>query len=351
MAKKILQKHLNYQLDAPTGIYVEDQGDVEIASYFNTNVARDLSFSNRQNIEQVSRKGDLMNFGLKVTCSGTAIRGPTGASNEDGPGGVTFFYPSVAGSTPGTEDESDHLGRGGLISVRFFAPHASWVLKNGVKKTHFAREEMFKKAMVEKSSRGAYSHSMRPALASGSETYTSLLKGTTPDPYTGGTWDITQLAWEPDTDGAFLCLTGAHADENSTTTFSNLSIPQMYLQSRSGKMETDTNVDDLTQAKFSVLNSILTPDTTDASDEVVDLAKSEHDNPPYDLLDSSNDCTQLVEVGRLNFNPSTGSIASTYIEVPGGIFKTQVYVGDILTDLDLNWSMDMQVDLVKWGTM
>jgi hypothetical protein len=116
-------------------------------------------------------------------------------------------------------------------------------------------------------------------------------------------------------------------------------------------MESDTNVDELTQAKFSVLNTILSPDTTDASDEVVTLAKGEHDNPPYDLNDRANDLSGMVEVGRLNFNPSTGSIASTFIEVPGGIFKTQIYVGNVLADGDINWSMDMQLDLVKYGRL
>ena len=53
----------------------------------------------------------------------------------------------------------------------------------------------------------------------------------------------------------------------------------------------------------------------------------------------------------ITFYPSTGSIASTFIEVPGGIFKTQVYVGNVLADGDLNWSMDMQLDLVKYGKM
>jgi hypothetical protein len=84
---------------------------------------------------------------------------------------------------------------------------------------------------------------------------------------------------------------------------------------------------------------------------VVTLAKGEHDNPPYDLADRANDLSGMVEVGRLNFNPSTGSISSTFIEVPGGIFKTQVYVGNVISDADLNWSMDMQLDLVKYGKL
>ena len=42
-------------------------------------------------------------------------------------------------------------------------------------------------------------------------------------------------------------------------------------------------------------------------------------------------------------------MASTYIEVPGGIFRTQVYLGDIRGDRDVNWEMDMQCDLVKMG--
>jgi len=360
MGKKILQKHLNYVLPATTGAY-SGLGDAETAEYFVTNTCRDLSFLNRQNIEQVTRNGDLMSYGYKVTCSGTRFAGDTDPGSESSAdGGQSFFYPNLAsnadtstGAPPlseDTEDELRHVNEG-LVSVRFFAPFSSWVLKNGVKKFHFAREEMFKKAMVEKGSRGAYSHSMRPCLQSATEVLTVPVKGTAQTPITGGTWDITQLSWEPDTGGAYLALTGTQGDEETTTAFTTLSIPQSYLHSRSGRMEADTNVDELTQAKFSVLNTILSPDTTDASDEVVTLAKGEHDNPPYDLADRANDLSGMVEVGRLNFNPSTGSIASTFIEVPGGIFKTQVYVGNVLEDGDLNWSMDMQLDLVKYGKL
>ena len=356
MAKKILQKHLNYVLPSNTGEdssgnYVDGEGDAEIANYFVTNTCRDLSALNRQNIEQVSRKGDLMTYGFKVTCSGTRFAGDSSPGSEShADGGQSFFYPNLAHGASGTDDELDHVNQG-LVSVRFFAPFASWVLKNGVKKFHFAREEMFKKAMVEKGSRGSYSHSMRPCLQSATESLTNPVKGLSQNAITGGTWDITQLSWEPDTGGAYLALTGTQGDEETTTAFTTLSIPQSYLHSRSGRMEADTNVDELTQAKFSVLNTILSPDTTDASDEVVTLAKGEHDNPPYDLADRANDLSGMVEVGRLNFNPQTGSIASTFIEVPGGIFKTQVYVGNVLADGDINWSMDMQLDLVKYGKL
>jgi len=354
MAKKIMQKHLNYALPATTGVYSSGLGDAETAQYFTTNTCRDLSALNRQNIEQVSRNGELMTYGFKVTCSGTRFAGDSDPGSEESPdGGQSFFYPNLAVSgspDEGTEDELRHVNEG-LVSVRFFAPISSWVLKNGVKKFHIAREEMFNKAMVEKGSRGAYSHSMRPCLQSYNETLTTPQRGTAAADITGRTWDITQLSWEPDTGGAYLSLCGTMADEETTTSFTTLSIPQSYLHSRSGKMDSDTNADELTQAKFSVLNKILSPDTTDASDEVVTLAKGEHDNPPYDLATVGNDMSFLIEVGRLNFNPSTGSIASTYIEVPGGIFKTQVYVGNVIEDGDLNWSMDMQLDLVKYGKM
>lgn len=348
MAKKIRQKHLNYTLRAPTGAYSQNEGDAETGVYFLTNTFRDLSALNRQNIEQVTRKGELQMVGLTVTCSGSRISAALDPAHENDGNAQTFFYPGAAISAIGTEDESDH-SRDGLVSVRFYAPLNTWVLANAVKKTHFAREEMFKKAMIPKSARGAYSHSLRLGLESGVESYTTPITTTSATNITGGTWDISRLHWEPDTDGALLKMTGTHANEESTTTFSDLNVQQMYLASRSGKMDDDTNEDALVQAKFSVLNAIMTPDTTDASDEVVATAKAEQDNPPYDLADVGNDITDLIEVGRLQFNPSTGGIASTYIEVPGGIFKTQIYVGDVGADRDLNWSMDMQVDLLKVG--
>ena len=234
MAKKILQKHLNYVLPASTGTYSDGTGDAETAQYFVTNTCRDLSALNRQNIEQVSRKGDLMTYGFKVTCSGTRFAGDSEPGSEGhADGGQSFFYPNLAsasdtstGAPPlseNTEDELDHVNQG-LVSVRFFAPFSSWVLKNGVKKFHFAREEMFKKAMVEKGSRGSYSHSMRPCLQSHTEALTAPVKGLSQDAITGGTWDITQLSWEPDTGGAYLALTGTQGDEETTTTFTKETI-------------------------------------------------------------------------------------------------------------------------------
>ena len=352
MPKKIRQKHLNYHLKASTAVYSDNEGDAETAQYFITNTFRDFSALNRQNIEQVSRQGDLKMVGLNITCSGSRIaasvdpgsEAPTGANDVQS---QAFFYPPTV-RADGTEVESDHKGNG-LVSVRFFAPLNTWVLANAVKKAHFAREEMFKKAMVPKEARGAYSHSLRLGLTAGSESYSTPITTTSGTNIAGGTWDVSRIHWEPDTDGALLKLTGSHATEETNTTFADLNIQQMYLASRSGKMDDDTNEDALVQAKFSVLNALLTPDTTDASDEVVVTAKAEQDNPPYDLTDVGNDVTDLIEVGRLQFNPSTGGMASTYIEVPGGIFRTQVYLGDIRGDRDVNWEMDMQCDLVKMG--
>lgn len=339
---------MNYTLEATKGLYSQNEGDAETGQYFLTNVFRDLSALNRQHIEQVSRKGDLQMVGLNITCSGSRIAAAADPANESAGNSQTFFYPGAAIGAQGTEDESDHR-RDGLVSVRFYAPLNTWVLANAVKKTHFAREEMFKKAMIPKSARGAYSHSLRLGLTAGQETYTTPITTTSETTIAGGTWDTTRLHWEPDTDGALLKMTGTHATEDSNTTFADLNVQQMYLASRAGKMDDDTNEDALVQARFSVLNTLLTKDTTDASDEVVVTAKNEQDNPPYDLTDVGNDVTDLIEIGRLQFNPSTGGIASTYIEVPGGIFRTQVYVGDVGADRDLNWEMDMQVDLVKVG--
>lgn len=324
MPKKILQKNLNYTLTDPVGT----GDDAEDPFYVNINFCKDLSLTNRQNIEQTTRKGVPYIYGFQVTATSSKI--DAGTNQPD---------------TSLTVGDA----RSALVTLRFYAPMSNWVMRNGAVKTHFAREKMFDKGMIDPPNRGAYSHTVRYALESGSESYLTPVSTTSRTAFTGGTWDISKLIWERDTDGAFLTLTGAHGSEASTTSFSDLCMPQMYLASRGGKVEADTNEDDIAMTKYSVINQLMTEDTTEAMDEVITLAKDEQDNPPYDLTDNG-DWTDLIEVGRVQFNPNTGSSASTYIEVPFGVVRCQAQILDYGND-NADFSIDLSTKLMKVGEM
>ncbi len=320
MAKKIMQKHLSY-------IVPGAGNDATDASYMNINFCKDLSLTNRQNITQTDRKGVPKIYGFKITATGSVI----------------------PKSTVSDEALSDDDVSGSLLTMRFYAPMSNWVMRNGAVKTHIAREKMFEKGVVDPAARGAYSHTIRYALEAGAESYLAPVSTTARTAFAGGTWDISQLIWERDTGGAYLTLTSAHNAEGSTTTFTNLCMPQLYLSSRQGKIEDDTNVDDFTAATYSVINQLMTEDTTEAMDEVITLAKGEQDNPPYDTA-TNNDWTDLIEVGRIQFNPYTGGMASTFIEVPFGVCRIQAQLLNHV-DGDADWSVDLNATLVKVGAM
>ncbi len=320
MAKKIMQKHLSYTVPG-------SGNDATDASYMNINFCKDLSLTNRQNITQTDRKGVPKIYGFKITATGSVI----------------------AKSTVSDEALSDDDVSSSLLTMRFYAPMSNWVMRNGAVKTHVAREKMFEKGVVDPSSRGAYSHTIRYALESGSESYLTPVSTTARSAFTGGTWDISQLVWERDTGGAHLCLTTAHNTEGSNTTFTNLCMPQMYLASRQGKIDDDTNEDSFLASAYSVINQLMTDDTTEAQDEVIALAKGEQDNPPYDRT-NNGDWTDLIEVGRIQFNPYTGGMASTFIEVPFGVCRIQAQLLNH-SDGDADYSVDLNATLVKVGAM
>ena len=332
MPKKISQKRLNYTLDANTTSVgtTFNYNDAEDPVYHNVHLPRDFSIVNRQNMEMTTRKGVPYVWGGRLTATLSAID-----MGEDAPDGA---------GTPG-------LFRDDLITVRILAPMSNWVMKNAAVKTHAARENMFKKAIIDPKDRGAYGKTIRYCLQSNGEGYLDPVHSTSRTPFTGGTWDHSQIYFEPDTSGAYIKLSGGHLTEESNVSFTDLCLPQMYLQSR-GSVEPDSNEDTTDQAKFSVLNKLLTWDTTDVNDEVVSLAKDEQDEPPYDISDAqASDFNNLIEIGRLQFNAMTGSTASCYIEVPFGIFSTQTQVLASSQGVDADLSLDLSFDLMKVGEM
>ncbi len=344
---KVTQKRINYRI---TNI----DGGGATANIINS--FRDLSALNRKHAEMTTRKGVPLVARYAVSAYGGIIdMSGSGGSTADlalsaTADGLTEFD-EHDGSTPEAGDPfvtTTTSANDNVIVLRFFGTLNNWVYRNGAVKTHAAREKMFRKAMVKKGDRGSYDHTIHYGLAAASETYLSPVHGTTTPPanITGGSWENSQLIYPSDTDGAYLVLSGEHStEETNEGSRSYLVMPQLYLQSRHAEVPADSNVESGTnQAKFSVLNKLLTTDYQGTADEVVALARSEQDNPPYDLDDVGGDWSTLVEIGRLQFNANLGHAASTVIEVPFGITQVRAQVlnaaehstGDVSAEIDLS---------------
>ena len=300
-------------------------------------------------MEMTTRKGIPYIWAGRLTATLSRIEQGGAGGDDDDPA------PDTAGTGGPLRDE--------LITVRIFAPQNNWVMRNAAVKTHAAREHMFKKAIISEEDRGAYGKTIRYCLESNMESYVDPVKGLGRDPLTGGTWDHSQLFFEPEVDfdgdgsndGTYIKLSGGHAGESAQNNYQTICLPQAYLASR-GTMEDDTN-EETTQKPFSVLNKLLTYDTVDTNDEVVKLAKDEQDNPPYDISDgTTSDFNSLIEIGRLQFNAAVGSTASCYIEVPFGIFMTETQILNGMAEqngapLDYDLSLDTTFTLMKVGEM
>ena len=315
---KVTQKKINYALTDT----VNSGNDGFYPFYNKINMVRDLAFLNRKNMHQTNKKGVPYVFGFNVMAYGSAI-------DISGQGDDLLSAENIQNST---------------VTMRFYAPINSWVHRNAAVKVHAAREQMFKDAMVSKKERGAYSDTIRYCLIHPNDVNEMPVSTTSRTAITGGTWDLTQLVYPGDTDGAYLKLTGSHTDEEVTDTATVLSLPQLYMQSRV-KIEADSNE---TQAGFpaddSILNQMLTSNYKHTIDEVTTLARDEADEPPYHR--GTNDVQDLVEVGRIQFNPYTAGGAGCYIEVPFGMVQTQTQILDH-SDGNADIQIDLSMELVS----
>lgn len=297
---------------------------------------KDLSALNRKHVQMTTSKGVPLVYRYAVTAYGGIIdRSGSGGSSADA---ILSDSPAVPDTAPAN-----------IMSVRFYGTLNNWVYRNGAVKTHAARERMFKDALVTKKMRGAYDRTIHYSWGGGSESYLRPQANvTTPTAdMAGGSWEISQLIYPADTGGAYLALKGSHATEETTELFTQLVMPQMYLQSRA-EVAPDSNVEVGTEvAKFSVLNKLLSPSFKGTQDEVVALARDEQDNPPYDLTDAGGDWSVPHELGRLQFNAVLGQAASTVIEVPFGITEMRAQIlnatedstGDIDAEIDVQFRL------------
>lgn len=332
---KISQKQINYTLsDSAVSQAPDGTGhDAALHFYDKLHLVRDWSALNRQGLSQTDRKGNPYIFGVNVRAYGSAI--------------------AAAGGDPTTPDESlsdDNIANS-LVTIRFYGVQNTWVYKQAARKLHKAREEMFAKAGVKKHQRGAYSGTVRYPLESEGEAYLSPVSTTGRTAISGGTWDHTQITFPDDSDGAYVCLAGSHSTEESNTSFARVYLPQLYLQSR-GTINADTNVEtSTTPAAESIIAKMMMGASHDGiADETRALARGEQDNPPYDLTAVGGDASDLVEIGRIQFNPYTAGGGSCFLEVPFGVMMTQTQILDH-SDSDADISLDLSIECTAIAAM
>lgn len=206
--------------------------------------------------------------------------------------------------------------------LRILGVGKNWVYREGSKKVVKAREQMYRSAGVKKSDRGAYDKHIRYCWSTGSESYLSPLNGAG-SAFTGGSWEVSKLIFPDDTTGAHVKLQGTHASEESTVSFTTLSLPQLYLSSRN-QVRADSNNDVTDQpADSSVLKKLLSPNYMGSNDEVIDLARDNQDNPPYDL-DQDGDACEARELGRIHIGQRSGTQATCIVDIPFGISQFEI---------------------------
>jgi hypothetical protein len=283
------------------------------------NLVRDLSMLNRYGLEHTNRKGTPLVYRVRVTLHGMTYAGL-------GPGTAGF-----RGVQTDSDDTSTVTSADGFTVMKFEGVQNNWVIKNAAEDFHKARETMYSDAGVKKSDRGKYAHTLRYNYDGASDTWGTPVDGAGAA-FTGGTWDVSTLSYG--SDGSFQLGLVGNGDDEETNAFSGtyLSIGHAYLMSRIN-MAADTNPQaDETPAKFSTLKKMLAGAGLvqyEKSSDVIDEARGEQDNPPYEVLDVSNsgdvthDITKPVELGRVAVE--LGAISrSIVIDVPFGIMDVNV---------------------------
>lgn len=299
MSAKITQRLLTYETKAaPNGL------DGEEATYSKIHHCRDHSATSRGHVQMTTSSGNPLIYRYLVKAYPKLVdMSASGGPDEDTTGAIAIDANAVA-------------------LIQFFGAGNNWVMRNAAVKAHAAREKMFRSSGVSKKERGAYDRTVHYCFSSNSETYLVPQVGASVGigaDLTGGNWEHSQLIYPDDVSGAYLALTGQHASEESTTAFTTICLPQLYLSSR-GQVQEDTNLEtDDVPMKHSILNKLLHPVQTGIQDEVVELARDEQDVPPYDLAEIDSDFSKIYELGRLLIGGSAGNMASVVIEVPFGI--------------------------------
>ncbi len=318
MAKFPSQRKMTYQT-----------GDMGVDSYAalasggttgQLNIPKDLSLLNRRGYASTTRKGVPLIYRCKFDFF---------MQNEDGQSFTT------AGSGTGQVDPSVAAQQAAVGLLKIDGAQNNWVMRNAAVKWHAAREKMFRDAGVRRSSRGAYSHEIRYNYDANADTWLTPIDGDG-NAFNGGEWEISQLAYEGDSEFE-LALIG-HGDDEESNEFSGsvLSLPHSYLMSRQNQL-LDTNPETSEgPAIHSVLHHMLSGDsgaTSSIQDDVIEEARTSQDSPPYEVLDVSasgdttHDITEPIELGRITVGGLSQISGSIIVDVPFGLCypKTNVY--------------------------
>jgi len=237
-----------------------------------------------------------------------------------------------------------------VLSYLYTAPE-NWVLKNGVRKWHLARNAQRAEMFGERAGSSTYGKTIRPKLHSSHQTsdnaaaFYELLVQKQSGNMSGGTWDFTQMAHsvgaldddstssiaaEELIDSYNLCLAGGSVLESGHTTtahnkYSDVSIMESYLLSRrnfTGGTQ-DGGIDSDVTPTPSPLVEFMADSTS--SVEVARIMDDEmEDAPPYALQNSGGgiptDATDLMYQAALR-TTSTYGRDSAIIRVPGGLLE------------------------------
>lgn len=237
-----------------------------------------------------------------------------------------------------------------VLSYLYTAPE-NWVLKNGVRKWHLARNAQRAEMFGDRAGQSTYGKTIRPKLHSSHQTsdnaaaFYELLVQKQSGNMSGGTWDFTQMAHsvgaldddstssiaaEELIDSYNLCLAGGSVLESGHTTtahnkYSDVSIMESYLLSRrnfTGGTQ-DGGIDSDVTPTPSPLVEFMADSTS--SVEVARIMDDEmEDAPPYALQNSGGgiptDATDLMYQAALR-TTSTYGRDSAIIRVPGGLLE------------------------------
>lgn len=239
-----------------------------------------------------------------------------------------------------------------VLSYLYTAPE-NWVLKNGVRKWHLARNAQRTEMFGDRAGASTYGKTIRPKLHAGHQTSTNsadfyeLLPQKQSGNMAGGTWDFTRMAHSPGNlsvtssedvhaiemaDQYNLCLAGASVLESGgggleTSVFNkytDVSMMESYLLARrnfTGGSQASGNDADITSTPSPLVEFMA---DSNASVEVARIMDEEmEDLPPYALQDGGaipTDATNLFYQAALR-TTSTYGRDSAIIRVPGGLLE------------------------------
>ena len=131
MPKSIQQKHLTHTMIGNATSGTGEEADAAFYSQAVINYPRDYSITNRQNIEQTTRKGVPYTYAVQVTATGSflspKIDGQGAVEDIDESGNINDYVQAGDGGTTLVSLGDKQTSRDATMIVRFFAPMSNWV--------------------------------------------------------------------------------------------------------------------------------------------------------------------------------------------------------------------------------